>query len=1686
MESLVIQGKTASLSGQTSERCREFWDGVDFTPCFRDRQAFTWYLQNFPLVLTALAAVITSLYYISKWIKSRDRSRSRLSPSQLISPTADSDLAQLESEVIVSSVAVSLLPAPKGKKELPKPLSPEDALNVIRDFKRESRESRRWQAIRYWIRVIGGFVWVGLEVARYVQSREWRDLVFPTFTLVLALIPRSPLTYFLSAHIIPSLLLLRSAVIRSHTRPLDLAPPIFEAVYWCLMISIPYYEGLENVLEGGRSKGGGSLGSYGAKLPRHIEEPTSSFSRAAYMFMLPLLFKHYRHVIRLEDVPALREDDSSATALAAFRKDQAARDAKYAKKHNGAKRQRDLAWDLLRFFGVDTFIQCLWSCFFICLQYLPPVALRLLLKFFTERESRPWIPNHVAFLYVAMMAGEQCLGVVAYGQALYLGRRRCIRLRAILIAEVFAKALRRQDMSGSVKSSAKEGSEKDTTESTASATDGKIANLVSYDAFQTTEICAYLYYLVSCPLAIIINSILLYSTLGVAAFAGMGVLVLMIPIQAVVGKLFTVVQKRFMAAVDLRLEAVTEVIAHIKLIKFNAWETKFFDRMSTTRTKELYYLAQRFGVSCLSNVLVWGTPVLVTASAFAVHSLVLKQPLTADRAFASLVLFNMLRDPMGLFQETLLRLIQAYTSCQRIQEFLDEPETLKYQQLSEPGPDDPKVGFTNATFGYSESSNGQPAEHEPFKLGPLNLDFLQGTLSIIIGPVGSGKTTLITSLLGETRLLAGKVFMTNDHANRDICPVDPETGLSNTVAYCAQTPWLLGATIRDNIVFGSTWNSNRYQQVLDACALRRDLEIFDLGDETEVGEKGTTCSGGQKARIALARALYSPAKTILLDDVLSAVDAQTAQHIHVHCLQGPLMRGRTCLMVTHAVSLVAPTAGFVVMLEDGRVAHAGTPAKLEAAGVLEIISDDADHTSGSQTTSSSEQASDEEPTAGSSTLVSEDPIDIIEENLDGVEGDALETAKQVEADKAAPAVIKLDKQLVQAETSQSGVVGAATYGLYFKYQGKIIFWILLGSANIGSQMLQVSTNTWIKNWANSNDKKASMLSNLLVSKEPKSTEYYLGIYCAIAGAYLLTLVARMGIGYWGSLRASRKLYSKLLKRILGAKMRFFDSTPSGRIMNRLSKDVSSIDTEASEILQYFANCVLAVIAVLAVVVFSTPKFIFALIAISIMYWTVGVLYVTTNREIKRHDSVTRSPLFISFSEALVGMSTIRSYGDSPRFLRKLFNELDQNNRCFWYLWQANRVLNNFSNFVGSLVTLFACIFALQSTMDAGAVGLSITYALSFTDFVLWVVRLYAAAEMTMNSVERVAEYLQLDVEEEDHDRGRDPPAYWPTVDGSVEVKNLTCRYAPQLDPVLRNVSFTIQPKEKIGICGRTGSGKSTLALSFFRFLHQESGSIFIDGIDIGKLNLESLRSRLTILPQEAQLFSGTIRDNLDPFDQHEDAEVWDVLRQVGLSGRTPFTSRHGSRAGSSVDLKSHSAKVPKDDLRTKTLKSNHEDTTKTRVMAAEADSDEEVEERVVIRSLDEKVAVGGKNFSQGQRQLLAMARGLLKLRTSNFLIMDESTANLDHATDMTIQNVLRTSLADTQMLVIAHRLMTVCGLDKILVLDQGQVVEYGTPWELMQKEHGTFRDLCRQSGEEAQLIEVGHPGDGKEDVPDLC
>jgi ABC-type multidrug transport system fused ATPase/permease subunit len=530
--------------------------------------------------------------------------------------------------------------------------------------------------------------------------------------------------------------------------------------------------------------------------------------------------------------------------------------------------------------------------------------------------------------------------------------------------------------------------------------------------------------------------------------------------------------------------------------------------------------------------------------------------------------------------------------------------------------------------------------------------------------------------------------------------------------------------------------------------------------------------------------------------------------------------------------------------------------------------------------------------------------------------------------------------------------------------------------------------------------------------------------------------------FFGSLTASWKIHKRLMESVTRAKFKFFDVTPLGQLMNRFSKDLEAVDQEVAPIAIGVMSCALAIVVTVALITIITPGFLVAAIIISAMYFFVGKFYLRSSRDLKRIESVQRSPLFQQFGETLSGITTIRAYGDEKRFIRDNMLRINTHSRPFIYLWAANRWLAFRIDVVGDLVSFFAGAFVVLSIgkIDAGSAGLSLSYAISFTENVLWLVRLYAMNEQNMNSVERIKEYLDVEQEAEAVIEDTRPAANWPS-EGSVEFINYTTRYRADLDPVLKDISFKIKPLEKVGIVGRTGAGKSSLALALFRGLEAEQGKILIDNVDIGLIGLQDLRESITIVPQDPTLFTGTIRSNLDPFNLFTDEDIFTALRRVQLIGAATSTTNP------STPIVSRPA--------TPGLTLNDQDTS--------AGTSTPITNKNVFLDLSSSVTESGNNLSQGQRQLLCLARALLK--NPKVLMMDEATASIDYNTDSKIQETIR-ELKST-IITIAHRLQTIVDYDKVLVLDKGQVVEYGHPHELLKKDgkDAVFKSMCEMSGD---------------------
>ncbi|KAE8321309.1 hypothetical protein BDV39DRAFT_186013 [Aspergillus sergii] len=1461
-----------------------------------------------------------------------------------------------------------------------------------------------------------------------------------------------------------NILVFRSAVIH----PVSRRATIFSAVEFSLstlllLIAVTTRRGNKAVLVPHED---------GIQPARH---PTASlFSLATFSWLDPLILKGYRQALELDDVWNLTSSQKAATVLEDFRRRQ----------YKGS-----LVWRLGRYFWPTLLWQGSWTIFSCLFTYLPTILLKAILEYVEDPRSTT---ANAAWLFAILLFCSGAIQGVADGQALWIGRKLGVKLRAIIIGEIYAKALRRKaGASGDAGKkkpeettpiskkkraftfgrkkkkatttdpeadgqTAKESGEDDDAHS---ANTGNIINLMAIDSFKVSEVGAYLHFLwASVPVQITIAVTLLYRLLGFSSFAGIVIMIFMLPVNLFIAKQFTKVQNQILTSTDARIHATNEILQNIRIIKYFAWEQRFEDTVNEKRKAELKALRYRYIIWSTAATVWYGTPLIITFASFFLYTVVEEKKLTPSIAFPALSMFSLLRIPLDQLADMVAHVQESKVSLDRVDKFLNEEETQKYNQLedSNSAGQPPRIALENATLTWG-SSKGQYKDDpqsdttDAFRLINIDVSFRTGKLNIITGATGSGKTSLLMALLGEMKLLEGSVHLPGGTSSRTELPVDPQTGLMESVAYCAQEAWLVNDTVKGNIVFASPWDQRRYNAVVKACALERDFSILDAGDQTIVGEKGISLSGGQKQRISLARAIYSKARHLLLDDCLSAVDSHTAKHIFREALLGPLMFDRTCVLVTHNIALTVPQAEHVIVLDNGKVAAQGRPDKVAASGVL------GDELLKSRPTS---RSSSQRPSRMPTDLGDRHEDESHATNGGTTNGSAGKGQKQEEA----------RPKLVEGKAT--GSIKWSTIKMYLLSMGSWYYWTGALCVFCLQQLGSVSTNVWIRQWANSYQTEhvgtddvgdyAAITSFKIPSFNaggvPRTSTqsaphfgtraatgtygdvnvaYYLGVYAILALLYIMISLVREGVLFWGSLHASNKIHKRLLNAVMHAKFKFFDSTPLGQLMNRFSKDVEAVDQEVAPVAIGMLHCLATVVMIVALISVIMPGFLIAAVFITLVYFALGAVYLNASRDLKRLESVQRSPLYQQFGETLNGIVTIRAYGDGPRFLVDNHRRINDYNRPHIYLWASNRWLALRVDWCGALVSFFTAVFVLLSIgkIDAGAAGLALTYAVTFTENVLWLVRLYSEVQQNMNSVERVKEYLEVEQEAAAVIPESRPPAHWPS-GGAVEFANYTTRYRPDLDPVLRNVSFTVQPGEKVGIVGRTGAGKSSLALALFRGLEAEKGRIVIDGVDIGSIGLRDLRESITIVPQDPTLFTGTIRSNLDPFNLFTDEQIFTALRRVHLIG--------SGTSGTATPVANSAEPI------------------------ATANGTVVLDNKNVFLNLETPISESGSNLSQGQRQLMCLARALLK--NPKVLMMDEATASIDYNTDARIQETLR-ELRDSTIITIAHRLQTIIDYDKVLVLDHGRVVEYDHPWTLINREDGVFRGMCDNSGNMEVLLD---------------
>ncbi|KAJ2661494.1 hypothetical protein IWW48_002361 [Coemansia sp. RSA 1200] len=942
----------------------------------------------------------------------------------------------------------------------------------------------------------------------------------------------------------------------------------------------------------------------------------------------------------------------------------------------------------------------------------------------------------------------------------------------------------------------------------------------------------------------------------------------------------------------------------------------------------------------------------------------------------------------------------------------------------------------------------------PFSLKNIDIQFPIGGFSIIAGPTGSGKSSLLSALIGEMTLVRGSIMVPT---------IDSRL-----------------ATVDENKYKDIVDLSNEGLVLHDIAYVGQDLRIFPAGDETEIGERGVTLSGGQKQRVALARAVYSHRRILLIDDCLSAVDAHTGKHILMECLLGKtkLMHGRTRVLITHHVPMCLPYADFMVMLNNGRVVLKGTPQELKAQGVLTSALkelDDKARNADKDNWPTDEKDDDKDKNIGTNGETTTPDLDKSLFNLKSEDEYTEERLRKIAAQKNLDPNIDLTVLqgiLVKEEEREEGRVKFEVWKTFIDICGGNSYWAGVVAAMVIAEIFSTMKTYAIRLWVSSNesDKPGSIASSLFFSGSMDGTAntgiyftgadayaapiknspaYWLSIYMLVSALGAFWEIFNMYITCYGGIRAEKSLHKKLLCSVMHATPQFFDSTPVGRIVSRFSGDMDNIDQGSISLLISWLSGFVSLATTLVIIVSVLPPFVLPAAAIIALCILIAYYYLATMREIKRIRMASMSPVISIFSEIINGRSTICTFGMKHCYLKEVLNRVGNANRLEFMNSLGNEWLEIRMYAISAAFTLICNLFILLNIdwVDAGLAGFMLTYASSFSSQINWAIYGYIYNERNMTSVERVVQYLKLDQEAPSESTPENKPsALWPKT-GNVEFENLVAEYVPGV-PVLHGISFSVGHGEKIGVVGRTGAGKSTMSLALLRFVEATKGRIVLDGIDISKIGLEDLRRNITIIPQDPVLFNGTIRYNIDPFEEYPDELVWDALNRVHM---TREQTSHATSASTSI------------------------------VGTANSENDGGVDDGElplewmagIFSSLDDKIEQNGHSLSAGQRQLVAMARALV--RRSKLVIMDEATASVDFDTDERLQRTIRGyEFANSTILCIAHRLRTIIDYDRVLVLDKGKVAEFDTPKNLLQKRDGIFRGMCEKSGEIEHLLAIAN------------
>ncbi|KAM7495633.1 hypothetical protein LguiB_030242 [Lonicera macranthoides] len=1252
----------------------------------------------------------------------------------------------------------------------------------------------------------------------------------------------------------------------------------------------------------------------------------SIFSILTFSWMGPLISAGYKKTIDLEDVPQLHSADSVNGSYPLL-KNKLESDAN----SRGGVTTFGLVKAVVLTTWKEILLTAILALVYTMATYVGPYLIDTFVQYLNgQREFK-----NEGYLLVSAFAVAKLVECLAQRHWFFKLQQAGFRARAALVAMIYRKGL-------TLSCQSKQGH-----------SSGEIINIMTVDAERVGDFCWYMHDPWLMVVQVALALVILYKNLGLASVAALLAVVIVMWANVPLGKWQKSFQEELMKSKDKRMKATSEILRNMRILKLQGWEMKFLSKIVELRKIEMGWLSKYVYTNALTTFIFWGAPTFVSVVTFGTCML-MGIPLESGKILSALATFRILQEPIYSIPDVISMIAQTKVSLDRISSFLGL-EDLKPDVVEKlpRGSSDMAIEIINGNFVWDASSPN-------LTLKDINVRVSHGMRIAVSGTVGSGKSSLLTCILGEMPKISGTVK------------------LSGTKAYVSQSPWIQSGKIEDNILFGKEMDKERYDRVLEACALKKDLEILSFGDQTVIGERGINLSGGQKQRIQFARALYQDADIYLFDDPFSAVDAHTGSHLFKECILG-LLASKTVIYVTHQVEFL-PAADLILVMKDGKITQEGKYNDILKSGgdFMELVGA---HKKALLELDSIEARS----VSDQATMGEEDSVigkahqkEQNEDNQNGKEND----------------IVGPKGQLVQEEEREKGRVGFSVYWKYITtaYGGALVPFILL--AQILFQLLQIGSNYWMA-WA-------TPVSESTVPPVAGSTMII--VYVALAIGSSFCVFGRALLLATAGFKTATILFNKMHLCIFRAPMSFFDSTPSGRILNRASTDQSALDLNIQYQVSAFAFSLIQLFGIIAVMSqVAWQVFLIFIPVISICIW-LQKYYIPSARELARLIGVSKAPVVQHFSETISGSTTIRSFDQESRFQDISMKLIDGYSRPKFNSAGAMEWLCFRLDMLSSITFALSLVFLIsvpEGTISPSIAGLAVTYGLNLNMLQAWLIWNLCNMENKIISVERILQYTSVPSEPPLAIESSKMGSNWPWR-GEVDVCNLQVRYAPHMPLVLRGLTCIFHGGMKTGIVGRTGSGKSTLIQTLFRLVEPTAGEIYIDGVNISLIGLHDLRSRLSIIPQDPTMFEGTVRSNLDPLEEHTDEEIWESLDKCQLG----------------------------DEVRRKEGK------------------------------LDSSVTENGENWSMGQRQLVCLGRVLLK--KSKVLVLDEATASVDTQTDNLIQQTLRRHFADSTVITIAHRITSVIDSDMVLLLDNGLIEEYDTPTNLLENKSSSFAKLVAE------------------------